>query len=221
MSESLPLFPLGSVLFPGQLLPLQVFEPRYVQLLADIVGTDEDHTFGVVAIRHGHEVGEGRARDLARTGCVARIRALEKVADLPTPVFGVVAVGVRRFTLDALDATSSTPYLTGLVTMLEPEGGAVDAATSELADRVRLEHAAYLSLLGADPVALPGEAAEVPYAVGLAMALEPTDRQQILDARTSRAQLKVALALLRRERSLVGRFGAVPGVASPGGSSLN
>ena len=174
-----------------------------------------------MSIRHGHEVGDGRARDLAETGCVARIRALERVADQPTPVFGVVAVGGRRFILEGLDDTASTPYLTGLVTMVEEEAGPADAVTTELADRVRAEHAAYLSLLGAEPVALPGEAGEVAYAVGLSMALEPADGQQVLDARTSRAQLRIVLALLRRERSLVGRFGAVPGVASPGGSSLN
>lgn len=220
MSRRLPLFPLGTVLFPGQLLPLQVFEPRYVQLLADVVAVDE-HDFGVISIRHGHEVGQGRARDLAETGCVARVRALEKVTDLPSPVFAVVAVGTRRFALDGLDQTASRPYLTGLVTMLDDDEEEPDAATDELADRVRLEHAAYLTLLGADPVALPGEASEVAYAVGLAMALEPADRQQILDAWTSAARLRVALGLLRRERSLVGRFGAVPGVASPGGSSLN
>ena len=51
----MPMFPLGSVLFPGAVLPLQVFEPRYHQLLDDI--SRADNRFGVVLIRRGFEVG--------------------------------------------------------------------------------------------------------------------------------------------------------------------
>ena len=50
MSEMLPLFPLGTVLYPGLLLPLHIFEDRYRQLVADLLANGEAPRFGVVAI---------------------------------------------------------------------------------------------------------------------------------------------------------------------------
>ena len=54
----LPLFPLNSVLFPGLVLPLNVFEERYRAMMRDLLKTPEDEPrrFAVVAIRDGHEV---------------------------------------------------------------------------------------------------------------------------------------------------------------------
>ena len=61
----LPLFPLGTVLFPGLLLPLHIFEERYRQLVRDLlVGPHESRAFGVVAIREGREVGADGIRAL-------------------------------------------------------------------------------------------------------------------------------------------------------------
>lgn len=65
----LPMFPLGSVLFPGAVLPLQVFEPRYRSLLDDI--GQVDNQFGVVLIERGSEVGGGDVR--SSVGTVAEI----------------------------------------------------------------------------------------------------------------------------------------------------
>ncbi len=56
MSEILPLFPLRTVLFPGGLLPLRIFEPRYIALVRDCMR--DTHGFGVSPIRHGGEAGE-------------------------------------------------------------------------------------------------------------------------------------------------------------------
>src|SRR6266702_1517430 len=75
MSETLPLFPLGTVLFPGLLLPLHIFEDRYRRLVRDLQDGPEPRRFGVIAIRQGDEAGEPAAaakavqviRDLFRT----------------------------------------------------------------------------------------------------------------------------------------------------------
>lgn len=58
MTTALPLFPLNSVLFPGLVLPLNIFEPRYRALMRDLLALPEDtpRQFGVVAIRDGREV---------------------------------------------------------------------------------------------------------------------------------------------------------------------
>lgn len=67
----LPMFPLGTVLLPGEHLPLRVFEPRYRQLVADCLAAPDGPRFGVVLIARGREVGGGDMRH--DIGTVARI----------------------------------------------------------------------------------------------------------------------------------------------------
>jgi Lon protease-like protein len=84
------MFPLGTVLLPGVVLPLHVFEPRYQQLVRDCLDATQ-HEFGVVLIDRGSEVGGGDTR--ADVGVVA---AMLQVAALDAGRFAVVAVGIRR-----------------------------------------------------------------------------------------------------------------------------
>lgn len=93
----LAMFPLGSVLLPGELLPLQVFEPRYRQLVIDLLADDVDEPeFGVTLIDRGHEVGGGDHRtDIGTVARIVRIDALDEAR------YAVVAVGVRRIRVSA------------------------------------------------------------------------------------------------------------------------
>ena len=84
------MFPLGSVLLPAMLLPLHIFEPRYQQMMADLVAADGD-SFGVTLIERGHEVGGGDIR--AMIGCRAQV--LDCVQG-PDGRWGVLAVGTER-----------------------------------------------------------------------------------------------------------------------------
>jgi Lon protease-like protein len=86
----MPMFPLGSVLLPGAMLPLHVFEPRYQQLVRDCVDAPA-HEFGVVLIDRGQEVGGGDSR--LDVGVVAEI---VQVAAMDGGRFAVVALGTRR-----------------------------------------------------------------------------------------------------------------------------
>lgn len=92
MAESLPLFPLRTVLFPGGLLPLRIFEPRYVDMIGRCMR--EGGEFGVVLISQGGEVGE--VTHLATVGCSARIVDFE---NLPDGLLGIMCRGERRFHL--------------------------------------------------------------------------------------------------------------------------
>src|SRR5215471_11729867 len=85
MSETLPLFPLGTVLYPGLLLPLHVFEERYQQLVRDLLAGPEPRTFGVIAIREGRETGPNGILTLYEIGCIATVRQVTQlsVPDLP------------------------------------------------------------------------------------------------------------------------------------------
>ncbi len=89
-SYELPMFPLGSVLLPGMVLPLRVFEPRY-RVLVDTVLLADEPEFGCVLIERGSEVGGGDVR--TSVGCVARVLELARHEDGQV---SLVAVGARR-----------------------------------------------------------------------------------------------------------------------------
>ena len=87
----LPLFPLGTVLFPGSPLPLQVFEPRYVQLLRDLAERQpRERMFGVVSLQRGNEVGADGHPVLAPTGTTARLTSIRSAQGGPTGVVLVI-----------------------------------------------------------------------------------------------------------------------------------
>ncbi|HEY2287686.1 MAG TPA: LON peptidase substrate-binding domain-containing protein [Streptosporangiaceae bacterium] len=141
MSEMLPLFPLGTVLYPGLLLPLHIFEERYRQLVRDLLANGEAPRFGVVAIREGRETGVSGVSALYPVGCTAVLRQVQKY---PDGRYDIVTVGVQRFRLLALD--DSQPYLQGEVELLPEETG--DPAEADLAARaVRPAFSGYLRAL--------------------------------------------------------------------------
>ena len=110
--QTLPLFPLGTVLLPGASLPLHIFEPRYRQLTVDLVtGAVPGRSFGVVAIRQGHDAGDPYDVELHDIGCTAVLREAKR---LPDGRFDIVTCGERRFRLVDVDATKA-PYLMGAI----------------------------------------------------------------------------------------------------------
>jgi uncharacterized protein len=130
--ETMPLFPLGTVLLPGAPLPLHVFEPRYRQLTIDLVtGAVPGKQFGVVAVREGWGPDDG-VEGLHEIGCTA---ALREVRRLPDGRFDIFTVGDRRFRLLDLDA-SAAPYLVATVDWIP------DLADDDPAELEPLERAA-------------------------------------------------------------------------------
>jgi Lon protease-like protein len=94
----MPMFPLGTVLFPSLVLPLHIFEPRYRRLIQDVLAGDQEAgpEFGVCLIERGSEVGGGDVR--VGVGTVARVH---EASELPDGRWAVVAIGVRRMRVDA------------------------------------------------------------------------------------------------------------------------
>ena len=90
MVKILPMFPLGTVVLPGGVLPLHVFEPRYREMVR--VCLDGDREFGVVLISRGSEVGGGDVRN--DVGTVVR---MVQVAELADGRFAMITVGMSRF----------------------------------------------------------------------------------------------------------------------------
>lgn len=128
----LPLFPLNAVLFPGGILPLRVFEARYMDMVRDCLR--DDTTFGVCLIASGREVGNTARPELV--GCEARIIAW----DMPQlGVLHIRASGLNRF---RVISTRSQPdgLLVGEVDNLDPDADAPlapeHAPCAELLSRV-------------------------------------------------------------------------------------
>ena len=92
----LSMFPLGMTLLPGSAAPLHVFEPRYVQMIRDLLaGGDDELDFGVVMIERGHEVGGGDVRaDVATRGRIIELQAL------PDDRYALVVLGVERVRIE-------------------------------------------------------------------------------------------------------------------------
>jgi len=106
----IPMFPLGSVLFPAMPLALQVFEERYLKMMGAILDAEEP-IFGVVLIERGSEVGGGDQR--FDVGTTARILQIEA----PEGPLQVVAKGDRRFRVIAWQGDD--PYPSAEVEFLE------------------------------------------------------------------------------------------------------
>jgi Lon protease-like protein len=99
--RSLPLFPLRTVLFPGGVLPLKVFEQRYIEMTKACVANGEP--FGVCLIVKGEEVargGDSRTPEFAPIGTLARIVDW----DMPDGVLHLRAEGGERFHVKAHEA---------------------------------------------------------------------------------------------------------------------
>ena len=129
MGELIPLFPLSTPLFPGVVLPLQIFEPRYRRLVQDLVAmpeSDDGRFFGVVAIRQGWEVERvAPAEALYDIGCTARLQVVRPQAD---GGFRIITVGGDRFRLLDVVVGQDPPYLQAEVEWLAEEEAAEEAA---------------------------------------------------------------------------------------------
>ena len=131
MSETLPLFPLNAVLFPGGRLPLRIFEQRYLDLVKRAIA--DNATFGVCAIREGSEVGTSAVPHAVDT----RVRIVEW--DMPqTGILLIDTEGLDRFVIRST-RTEVSGLLVGQVDPVGVEAPAAIPDEFELAAEV-LEH---------------------------------------------------------------------------------
>ncbi|MEV7598720.1 LON peptidase substrate-binding domain-containing protein [Kitasatospora sp. NPDC089797] len=233
MTERLPLFPLNTVLYPGLVLPLNVFEERYRRLVADLLEQPEDEPrrFGVLAIKDGRDVApvrpaeEGPAGPLDGLGTVTGdpLEALHHigcVADVssaqlqPDGRYELLVTGTTRFRLRSADV--SGPYLTGETEAIEEqpgEGSGALAAEVERAFRVyqkRLAGAREASTHGRQQ--LPDDPQVLSYLVAAASVFETPVKQQLLACPDTAQRLRAELDLLRRESAVLSWLPSLPAV---------
>ncbi len=209
-TEMVPLFPLGTVLYPGRPLPLHIFEPRYRQLVQDLLAGPQPGRFGVLAIRKGRETGVDGISALYEIGCTATLRQIARYDD---GRFDLVTVGSQRFRLARLD--ESRPYLQAEVELLEESAG--DRAAAALAAQaVQRAFGTYVEALGrregieTSAPELPDEPILLSYVVAGSMILDLPARQALLAEPDAARRLASERALLVREITMLRSLTAAP-----------
>jgi uncharacterized protein len=210
MSELLPLFPLGAVLYPGLLMPLHIFEDRYRQLVGDLLAGPEPRQFGVIAIRQGRETGVDGVSALYEIGCVATLR---QVTEHDDGRFDVMTVGTQRFRLLELDG--SRPYLQGHVDLIAEESGD-EAAAAGAVQSVQVAFRAYLDALAAQGAVrvsipdLPDEPVLLSYLVASSVIVDLSDSQLLLAEPDALLRLTAERVLLAKETGILRSLSSTP-----------
>jgi len=197
-----PMFPLGTVLVPGMVLPLHVFEPRYRSMVVDS-RRQHDGTFGIVLIERGSEVGGGDVR--TDVGTLARIVRAEELPDgrWILGVLGIHRIRVERWLPD--DPYPRAEIHEWAEQLQEPseagEGAAEGTADDRAEATILLRRAAALRREMGEPAPpLDLELADDPVVAGYQAAvvapLGPADRQALLAAPTVPARWRLLRELL-------------------------
>lgn len=210
MSTKLPLFPLGSVLYPGLVLPLHIFEDRYRQLVADLLERPEPRQFGVVAIRYGRETGIDGVSALYETGCTAELQRVEPYDD---GRFDLVTVVAQRFRL--LGLGEQAPYFTGDVEWLPEEIGD-EAEAGLVLTAVQQSFRSYLALIAERGGAhvtipeMPDEPMLMSYLVAAAIVVDLPAKQRLLEEPDAYRRLVAERKLLGMEMRMLRSLTATP-----------
>lgn len=236
-SVRLPLFPLNSVLFPGLVLPLNVFEARYRAMMRDLSELPEDdRRFGVIAIRDGREVaptaqgmpdatapaaqgpaagfGDDPMAAFHPVGCIADAATIRPKSAAEDTGYEVLATGTTRFRLLSVDATG--PYLVGEMAELEEDEGEGAGALASGVVRAfrtyqkRLAWANERTLSSGQD--LPGEPSVLSYLVAAAAVLDVPAKQRLLEAPDTATRLDRELKLLRQESAVLGKLPSLPAI---------
>ncbi len=186
------MFPLGSVLLPGERFPLHIFEPRYQELLQDCL-SQEDPSFGVVLIARGKESGGGDVRHSVAT--TAHILSHEELGD---GRHLVECVGVERVRVDAWLEDDPYPQADTRIWLDEPGAKITESEFAEVQSAVSQLYRSIGELAEAEgtetpPVpefsALPAEDGERLFSLAAQVPMGQSDRQDVLEAPSASARL--------------------------------
>jgi Lon protease-like protein len=188
-TREIPIFPLGTVLFPGGMLPLRIFEQRYLEMTK--VCIRDNAPFGVCLIREGHEVGTPAVPHTV--GCTAHILRW----DMPhLGLFHLMTEGGSVFRI--LEQWSSRTGLLHAQVELEPTVPEM-TLPDEFQPLVALLET-IMSKVGMERFPSPArldDAAWVAYRLAESLPLEASLRQQLLEVRDPLRALDEVKAFLR------------------------
>jgi Lon protease-like protein len=214
VSDPRPLVPLNTVLFPGIVMPLHIFEDRYRLLVQDLIDlpANTDREFGVVAIKVGYEVGERGVHTIQRTGCAALVTDVQQN---PDGSYELLIVGRRRFHVESLDPTRD--YLRAAVEWLpDSRGGTSPADAARAAAAARDVFDTYREtveqLRGEDVLEgdTPTDPVDLSYTLAAALVLNLAERQALLEAPDVVARLRLGTSLMRAELRAIAAIPSLP-----------
>ncbi len=194
ISMELPLFPLNTVLFPGTVMPLHVFEPRYRQMIADC--QREHKPFGIVLVK---PESEPQHEIPYSVGTIAEIRNLDRLED---GRYTLMAVGSQRFRI--LRQHRERPYLSGIVETIEDVAESKVELQAAMRQGRTLFHD-YLDVLlesaNDDDVhtTLPDDPEELSHFIAYFLEIQNEQRQHFLELTSTLRRLQGEIAILRRE----------------------
>jgi Lon protease-like protein len=198
----LRLFPLRLVLFPGQVLPLHIFEPRYRLMINQCI--EEEHPFGVVLMREDTpdwRAYNGEVELPHAVGTTAHIRRMERLAD---GRLNIVTLGLHRFRVRKL--RFDMPFLQGEVEAFPMTGAAASQDTGAVS-RLLQGYVRQLSQVTSSDIDL-GEAPEDPQTLAFltagALQIPWDDKQSLLETEDVEQLLKVERTLLGKETMMLG-----------------
>ena len=188
----IPLFPLNTVLFPGNTIPLHIFEERYKLMIGQCIA--EKRPFGVILIRQGAEVG-GPAEPV-EVGTTARIVEAQKLDD---GKLNVTVIGEQRFRV--LGVRRREPYLVGDVEILGLDEEH-DSTLSDLAARAGTLFAEYVRLnlavtnQWARTIEMPPGPGPLADFIGHRLAVDLHAKQHLLEEESPRYRLRTEVNVL-------------------------
>ena len=198
--QELPLFPLGSVLFPGMSINLHVFEERYKEMIN--LCLEKRQPFGVVLIKEGREAFGPAIPHLV--GCTARIG---RVQPMGQGRMEIIALGQNRFTIHSL--LHDRPYLVGMVDM-QPIDNNQPQIIDHMIQRLRPRVLRYLEILSQvgdvqfQVASLPDDSIEFAYlAAAILQHITEIKKQQVLASEKASSLLEQVNLLYQIEVTLL------------------
>jgi hypothetical protein len=207
VSDLLPLFPLPNVvLFPNVFLPLHIFEPRYREMVADVL--EADRLIGMVLLRPGWDRDYEGAPAVYPIGCSGVITHVERLSD---GRFDLVLRGVERFRI--LEEDRARSYRRARIEPIVECGLSADDRTAVRNQRARLE-----ALLAPAVGSAAGDARttaamsdeDLVNALAQYLGLEPLEKQALLEQQDLRHRAESLVELLEM-KILIAR---TPGVSN-------
>lgn len=197
-SRIVPLFPLNVVLFPGMVLPLHIFEPRYQEMVRRCL--EGQQLFGVVLIQEGAEVG---APAIPYT--MGTLAAIQEVRPYSDGRLDLITVGVSRFRI--LDELPGEPYAQARVELIAEGEDHTDISETVELFETYLETLAELSNQTYD-IKIVRDPQQLSYQIAAVLPLELEEKQLLLEAPSTCDRLAVEADLLRRETEQIREFAA-------------
>lgn len=222
----IPIFPLGTLLVPGLVMPLHIFEPRYIALITMLLERPDaqDREFGLSTLRPGSQVEHNGRDALFPVGTLARVTEVES---MPDGRLNILTVGTRRYR--HVDIDTAEPLAYAQVELLDDPLGDLTPADATALTRAFARYRGILAeILGIDVSAaheldgsittelfdesLPDDPALLSHLVTAAAILPLHERAALLARPDVATRVRYATELLRRECAVIPRLPSLPAV---------